>query len=161
MGYYADLINENKEKKNSLSEKAKQIIYKAVAEARFDYRTAIDFAIADLKAEKEWAWTSQSEVSQMVQRLIKNRMDFGFNSDNSKEGKENAYAKLVKKLSDFDIYEDAEGYFMRVKDGKVIKGGYLSIRDAETDGHRAKSASKEEKGYYAKLAEEKASKKQH
>lgn len=62
---------------------------------------------------------------------------------NAKEEKENAYAKLVKKLSDFDIYEDAEGYFMRVKDGKVIKGGYLSIRDAETDGHRAKSASKD------------------
>lgn len=66
---------------------------------------------------------------------------------NSKEEKENAYAKLVKKLSDFDIYEDAEGYFMRVKDGKVIKGGYLSIRDAETDGHRAKSASKDNARY--------------
>ena len=61
---------------DSLSEKAKQLISKAVAEARFDYKTAMDFAVADLKAEKEWAWTNQNEVSQMVQRLIKNRMDF-------------------------------------------------------------------------------------
>ena len=60
-----------------------------------------------------------------------------------KQERKNSYAKLVKKLSDFDIYEDAEGYFMRVKDGKLLKGGYLSIRDAETDGHRAKSASKD------------------
>lgn len=62
--------------RDSLSEKAKQLISKAVAEARFDYKTAMDFAVADLKAEKEWAWTNQAEVSQMVQRLIKNRMDF-------------------------------------------------------------------------------------
>lgn len=62
---------------DSLSEKAKQLISKAVSEARFDYKTAMDFAVADLKAEKEWAWTNHNEVSQMVQRLIKNRMDFG------------------------------------------------------------------------------------
>lgn len=61
---------------DSLSEKAKQLISKAVSEARFDYKTAMDFAVADLKAEKEWAWTNHNEVSQMVQRLIKNRMDF-------------------------------------------------------------------------------------
>lgn len=61
---------------DSLSEKAKQLISKAVSEARFDYKTAMDLAVADLKAEKEWAWTNHNEVSQMVQRLIKNRMDF-------------------------------------------------------------------------------------
>ena len=61
---------------DSLSEKSKQLISKAVSEARFDYKTAMDFAVADLKAEKEWAWTNHNEVSQMVQRLIKNRMDF-------------------------------------------------------------------------------------
>lgn len=54
-----------------------------------------------------------------------------------KQEKRNAVAKLVKKTPKFDIYEDFEGYFMTVKDGKVIKGGYLSVEDAERDGHRA------------------------
>lgn len=90
----------SEERTNSLSDKAKRIISKAVAEARFDYKTAIDFAIADLKSEKEWAWTSHNEVSQMVQRLIKNRMEFGLNSDGSKEYKENTSSNFYSLVAE-------------------------------------------------------------
>lgn len=40
--------------------------------------------------------------------------------------------KLVKKLSDkdYDIWQDFEGYYAQVKDGKVIKGGFLDVNGA-------------------------------
>lgn len=61
--------------RDSLSSKAKQLIETAVREARYDYRTAIGFVEADLKAEKEWAWNNENEVKEYVRRLIRNAMD--------------------------------------------------------------------------------------
>lgn len=166
MNYYETIIQEKKktkqEKINSLSEKAKKIISKAVAEARFDYRTAIDFAVADLKAEKEWAWTSQAEVSQMVQRLIKNRLDFNFNS---KEEKTNSYKYKDSTGEIYTIEKAPNGkYFYKQEGMGGSVGPFSSFEEAERMLKKHRSTiypinSKEEKGYYAKLAEEKAEKK--
>lgn len=119
-----------------------------------DWAQRLGEAQSSYKQYKRWMEMHEDFAARAKDWLDKNRNS----KDNSKEEKDNAYAKLVKKLPDFDIYEDAEGYFMRVKDGKVVKGGYLSIGDAETDGHRAKSASKDnEKGYYEQIIEQKNS----
>jgi len=54
------------------------------------------------------------------------------------EAKKDSAYKLVKKTPDFDIYQDFEGYFMKVgKDGKVIDQGFLSVEDAMNDGRKA------------------------
>ena len=140
MGYYEDLINEKKN--HSHAELVK------IAKDFYFYDKWTKKHISD-SFKRTQPGITDSEIEKIFDEA-------GIN--NSKKEKYNAYAKLVKKTPNFDIYEDFEGYFMRVKDGKVIKGGYLSVEDAERDGHRAKYiGNSEEKGYYEKLVEEKNS----
>ena len=78
--------------------------------------------------------------------------DYGNDDDDKKlnEAKKDSAYKLVKKTPDFDIYQDFEGYFMKVgKDGKVIDQGFLSVEDAMNDGRKATQISKKltEDGY--------------
>lgn len=56
--------------KDSLSSKAKDLIRTATREARFDEARAFSFAKDDLKAEREWAWTTENEVRQFIKQVI-------------------------------------------------------------------------------------------
>lgn len=73
--------------------------------------------------------------------------NYGNDDDDKKlnEAKKEPAYKLVKKTPDFDIYQDFEGYFMKVgKDGKVIDQGFLSVEDAMNDGRKATQIDEEE-----------------
>lgn len=68
--YMADRRFKDASINDSLSEKAKQLISKAVAEARFDEARAFSFAKDDLRAEREWAWTTENEVRRFIKQVI-------------------------------------------------------------------------------------------
>lgn len=58
-----------------------------------------------------------------------------------KQEKRNSYGKRIETVGYCDIYEDSNGYFVLVKDGRIIKKGYHTKEEAERDARRVRSKS--------------------